>query len=88
MIEYIAECKEQITKMLMFRDSGISKEMYDGIESFINTYPENSVMEYEDKNKEVTILIYVICNDDKCRKTEAERFIKFYNHVLSEIKLE
>lgn len=86
MIKYIPGKDDgQITKMLMFRDSGISKETCDEIESFINTYPENSVMEYEPENKEATILIYVICNDDKCRKIEADRFIEFYNHILSEI---
>jgi len=87
MLKHIPQKDErQITKILMFKDRGISEKMYDQIESFINTYPENSMMAYESENKEVTILIYVICNDDKCRRTEAERFIEFYNNVLSEVK--
>lgn len=86
MIKYITgENEGQITRKLTFKDDKMSQGMYDQIEPLINNYPDISLMKYETENKMVLIVINVSCNDDECRLTEAGRFMKYYNQVLSEI---
>ena len=85
MIEYLAGDEGKVTHQLIFKDTGISDKTYKQLEKRLKKYNENLVLTHVPVANEVIIIVNKKCGDDECRVNEAERFIEFYDGVLSKI---
>lgn len=85
MIEYLAEDNGNVTHQLIFKDTGISEKTYKQLEKRLKKYNESLVLTHVPVANEVIIIVNKKCEDDECRVNEAERFIEFYDMVLSKI---
>ncbi|MDI6724399.1 MAG: hypothetical protein QMD61_07095 [Methanobacterium sp.] len=87
MIEYLAQDEGPVTHQLIFKDTGISEKTYKHLEKRIKKYDENLVLTHVPVADEVIIIVNKKCENDECRVNEAERFLKYYDVVLSKINL-
>ncbi|MGZ7115827.1 MAG: hypothetical protein ACXVHS_00060 [Methanobacterium sp.] len=84
MIEYLAQNEGPVTGQLIFKDKGISEKTYKQLEKRIKKYKESTVLTHVPV-ADVIIIVNKKCEDDECRREEAEKFIEFYNGVLRKI---
>lgn len=82
MIEYQAQNEANITHQLIFKDKGISEKTYKQLEKRLKKYNESLVLTHDPGANEVIIIVNKKCENDECRKSEAKRFIGFYDGVL------
>ncbi len=87
MIEYLAQNEKDVTYQLIFKDNGISEKTYKQLEKRLKKYEDNLVLTHDPVANEVIIIINKKCENDECRVNEAERFLKYYNGVLSKINI-
>ncbi len=85
MIEYLADDEGPITRQLIFKDTKILEKTYKQLEKHINKYKDSLALTHVPNTNEVIIIVNKKCENDKCRRNEAEKFIEFYNSVLSKI---
>lgn len=85
MIEYSAQNEGQVTHQLIFKDTGISKKTYKQLEKLVKKYKESVVLTHVPIADEVIIIVNRKCENDECRRDEVEKFIEYYNGVLSKI---
>lgn len=87
MIEYLAQNEGIVTRQLIFKDTEISEKTYKQLEKRIKKYDESVVLTHVPIANEVIIIVNKKCENDECRRTEAERFLKYYDEVLSKITI-
>lgn len=87
MVEYLAQDEGMVTHQLIFKDIGISERTYMNLEKRVKKYKENTVLTHVPVANEVIIIINKKCKNDECRKEETEKFIKFYNMILSKMTI-
>jgi hypothetical protein len=87
MIEYLAQDEGHVTGQLIFKDTGISEKTYKQLENRVKKYKESTVLTHVPVANEVIIIVNKKCEDDECRKNEAEKFIKYYDGILSKITI-
>ena len=87
MIECLAQNEGMITHQLIFKDTGISEKTYNQLEKRVKKYKESTVLTHVPVADEVIIIVNKKCENDKCRRNEAERFIEYYGKVLSKITI-
>ncbi len=85
MIEYLAGDEGKVSHQLIFKDTGIYDKTYKQLEKRLMKYDESLVLTHVPVANEVIIIVNKKCENDKCRVNEAERFIEFYDKVLSKI---
>lgn len=85
MIEYLADDEGQVTHQLIFKDTGISEKTYKQLGNRIKKYKEKTVLTHVPIADEVIMIVNKKCEDDECRRNEAEKFIEFYDGALSKI---
>ncbi len=83
MIEYLAQDEEKVSYQLIFKDTGISEKTYKQLEKRLKKYGDSLVLTHDPAANEVIIIVNKKCENDECRRDEAERFMKFYDGVLS-----
>lgn len=87
MIEYLAQDEGKVTRQLIFKDTGISEKTYKQLENRVKKYKESTVLTHIPVANEVIIIVNKKCEDDECRRNEAESFIKYYDEALSKITI-
>lgn len=87
MVEYLAQDEGMVTHQLIFKDIGISGRTYMNLEKHVKKYKENTVLTHVPVANEVIIIVNKKCKNDECRKEETEKFIKFYNMILSKMTI-
>lgn len=85
MIEYLAQDEGPVTHQLIFKDTGFSEKTYKQLENRIKKYNEKLVLTHVPVANEVIIIVNKKCENDECRVNEVERFLKYYDGVLSKI---
>ncbi|MGB9936437.1 MAG: hypothetical protein ACPK7O_01825 [Methanobacterium sp.] len=83
MIEYLAQNEGPVTHQLIFKDTDISERTFGYLEKKLKKYEDSIVLTHVPVANEVIIIVNKKCENDECRKNEAERFMKFYDGVLS-----
>jgi hypothetical protein len=87
MIEYLAQNEGMVTHQLIFKDTGISEKTYNQLEKRIKKYEESTVLTHVPVANEVIIIVNKKCENDECRRKEAEKFIEYYGKILSKITI-
>jgi hypothetical protein len=87
MIEYLAQNEGPITHQLIFKDTGISEKTYNQLEKRVKKYKESTVLTHVPVADEVIIIVNKKCENDECRRNQAEKFINFYDGVLRKITI-
>ena len=85
MIEYLDQKEGPITYQLIFKDTGILENTYKRLEKNIRKYKDSLALTHVPVSNEVIIIVNKKCEEDKCRKNEAEKFIEYYNSILRKI---
>jgi acetolactate synthase small subunit len=87
MIEYLAQNEGLITYQLIFKDTGISEETYNQLEKLVKKYKDKTVLTHVPIANEVIIIVNKKCENDECRRNEAEKFIEYYDGILRKITI-
>lgn len=87
MIEYLAQNEGPVTHQLIFKDTGISEKTYKQLENRVKKYKDSTVLTHVPVANEIIIIVNKKCEDDECRRNEAEQFIRFYDGVLRKITI-
>jgi len=85
MIRYLEQNEGPITYQLIFKDTKILEKTYKQLENHIKKYKDSLALTHVPDTNEVIIIVNKKCENDKCRRNEAEKFIEFYNSNLSKI---
>ena len=85
MIEYLEQNEGLITHQLIFKDKKISEKTYKQLEKRIKKYKDTLALTHIPDGDEVIIIVNKKCENDKCRKNEAEKFIEYYSSILNKI---
>lgn len=83
MIEYLAQNEDLVTYQLIFKDTSISERTFSYLGKKLKKYEDSIVLTHVHAANEVIIIVNKKCENDECRRDEAERFMKFYGSVLS-----